>query len=209
MAAVATVAAAAFPQAVQQLLEEGLALRDRYLRQQISLHGLWTATGRLEAKLDRLLARSYRDAANRRLAKHLRHERPYLFTFLYCPGLVDATNNLAERVMRLLVVIRKNWGGNRTENGARAQAVLTSVLCTARQQDKDAFTLLCDLLRSPEPKLLDILPPVGTVNQADLATDERAVPLDAVTDRWFPDFPEIPILPAATPCSRASSFNSA
>ena len=209
MAAVATTAAAAFPQAVQQLLEEGLALRDRYLRQQISLHGLWTATGRLEAKLDRLLARSYRDAANRRLAKHLRHERPYLFTFLYCPGLVDATNNLAERVMRLLVVIRKNWGGNRTENGARAQAVLTSVLCTARQQDKDAFTLLCDLLRSPEPKLLDILPPVGTVNQADLATDERAVPLDAVIDCWFPDFPEIPILPAAMPCSMASSFNSA
>ena len=37
---------------------------------------------------------------------------------LYCPGLVDATNNLAERVMRMLVVIRKNWGGNRTENGA-------------------------------------------------------------------------------------------
>jgi hypothetical protein len=105
-----------------------------------------------------LLERHYRDAANRRLANHLRHERPYLFTFLYCPGLVDATNNLAERVMRLLVVIRKNWGGNRTENGARAQAVLTSVLCTARQQDKDAFELLTDLLRSRQPKLLDIVP---------------------------------------------------
>ena len=45
-------------------------------------------------RLDRLLTRSYRDAANRRLAKHLIHERPYLFTFLYCPGL-DATNNAA------------------------------------------------------------------------------------------------------------------
>jgi len=88
----------------------------------------------------------------------LRHERPYLFTFLYCPGLVDATNNLAERVMRLLVVIRKNWGGNRTENGARAQAILTSVLRTAQQQDKDAFQLLVDLLRSPQPRLLDIVP---------------------------------------------------
>jgi len=83
---------------------------------------------------------------------------PYLFTFLYCPGLVDATNNLAERVMRMLVVIRKNWGGNRTERGARAQAILTSVLGTARQQDKDVFELLTDLLRSGQPKLLDILP---------------------------------------------------
>src|SRR5664279_915979 len=159
LAAVATPAAARFPLAVKQLLEEGLALRDRYVEQQISLRGLWTATGRLEAKLDRLLARTYQDPANRRLAKHLRHERPYLFTFLYCPGLVDATNNLAERVMRLLVVIRKNWGGNRTEDGARAQAILTSVLRTAQQQDKDAFQLLVDLLRSPQPKLLDIVPP--------------------------------------------------
>jgi transposase len=158
LAEVATPAAARFPLAVQQLLEEGLALRDRYLEQKISLHGLWTATGRLEAKLDRLLARTWREPANRRLAKHLRHERPWLFTFLYCPGLVDATNNLAERVMRMLVVIRKNWGGNRSVNGARAQAVLTSVLCTARQQDKDVFELLVDLLRSRQPKLLDILP---------------------------------------------------
>jgi hypothetical protein len=110
----------------------------------------------LEAKLDRLLARNWRDADNRRLAKHLWHERPYLFTFLYCPGIVDATNNVAERVMRILVMIRKNWGGNRTEQGARAQAVLTSILCTARQQDKDAFELLTDLLRSPQPKVLDL-----------------------------------------------------
>jgi transposase len=156
---VATPTAAQFPLAVKAILEQGLCLRDRYLEQKITLHGLWTATGRLEAKLERLLSRTYQDPANRRFAKHLRHERPYLFTFLYCPGLVDATHNLAERVMRILVMIRKNWGGNRTENGARAQAILTSVLCTARQQDKDVFQLLVELLRSPKPKLLDILPP--------------------------------------------------
>ncbi len=175
LAEVATPAAARFPLAVKQLFEEGLALRDRYLEQKISLHGLWTATGRLEAKLDRLLARTYREPANRRLAKHLRHERPYLFTFLYCPGLVDATNNLAERVMRMLVVIRKNWGGNRTENGARAQAILTSVLCTARQQDKDVFELLVDLLRSPQPKLLDILPAEGGAIAESTPAESAAV----------------------------------
>jgi hypothetical protein len=128
---------------------------------------LWTATGRLEAKLDRLLASTQRDEANRRLANHLRHERPYLFTFLYCPGLVDATNNLAERVMRILVMIRKNWGGNRTEKGARVQAVLTSILCTAKQQDKDVFALLVDLLRSAEPQLLDLLPTPVPMNLPD------------------------------------------
>jgi hypothetical protein len=179
--------------AVKQLLEEGLALRDRYLEQQISLRGLWTATGRLEAKLDRLLARTYQDPANRRLAKHLRHERPYLFTFLYCPGLVDATNNLAERVMRTLVVIRKNWGGNRTGNGARAQAILTSVLCTARQQDKDVFELLTDLLRSRQPKLLDILPAEdGTV--AESVVDPVAA--RGVAVETLPTCVDIPLLPA-------------
>ena len=169
MAEVSTPVAASFPLAVKALLEQGLSLRDRYLQQKISLHGLWTATGRLEAKLDRLLAKDDWDPANRRLAKHLLHERPYLFTFLYCPGLVDATNNLAERVMRILVMIRKNWGGNRTENGARTQAILTSVLCTARQQDKDVFQLLVDLLRSPHPKVLDILSPPESVPTSDLA----------------------------------------
>jgi hypothetical protein len=41
---------------------------------------------------------------------------------------------------------------------SRTQAVLTSILCTAKQQDKDLFALIVDLLRSAEPKLLDILP---------------------------------------------------
>jgi transposase len=204
---VATPAAARFPLAVKQLLEQGLALRDRYLEQQISLHGLWTATGRLEAKLDRLLARNYRDRANQRLANHLRHERPYLFTFLYCPGLVDATNNLAERVMRLLVVIRKNWGGNRTQRGARAQAVLTSILLTARQQDKDVFVLLTELLRSPRPKLLDILPEVEAVtgsNQADAAAPVgRAAgggpAAGALAEMRLPDLADVSVLPGWLP----------
>lgn len=208
MAAVATPTAALFPLAVQQLLEEGLALRDRYLAQKISLRGLWTATGRLEAKLDRLLARTYQDPANRRLAKHLRHERPYLFTFLYCPGLVDATNNLAERVMRMLVVIRKNWGGNRTERGARAQAVLTSVLCTARQQDKDVFELLTDLLRSRQPKLLDILP-VETAAMAESAPAQSATAGDLEMEA-FSALESIPLLPGSLPASPSPSiFSSA
>ncbi len=149
MVEVASPATARFPLQVKAVLEKGLSLRDRYTKREISLHGLWTATGRLEAKLDRLLARSYRDAANRRLANHLRHERPYLFTYLYCPGL-EATNNAAERALRPLVVARKNWGGNRTEQGARAQAVLTSLLETAQQQGKNALDLLIELLQGKD-----------------------------------------------------------
>ena len=147
MAAVSTPAAARFPLGVRGVLEKGWALCDRYEKQAISRHGLWTATGRLEVQLDRLLGSHYRDSANRRLAQHLCRERPYLFAFLYCPGL-DATNNAAERALRPLVVARKNWGGNRTDNGAHAQAVLTSILASARQQGKNPIDVLIALLVS-------------------------------------------------------------
>ena len=159
MAEVSTAAAARFPLAVKAILEKGLALRDRYEKQEISRHGLWTATGGLEAELDRLLGRPYRDSANRRLAKHLGRERPYLFTFLYCPGL-DATNNAAERALRPLVVARKNWGGNRTEKGARTQAVLSSILASAQQQGKNPLDVLIELLVSKDKsKILALVPP--------------------------------------------------
>lgn len=165
MAQVASAAAARFPLRVKALLEEGLALRDRYQKQEISLHGLWTATGRLEGKLDRLLARSYRDSANRRLAKHLRRERPYLFTYLYCPGL-DATNNAAERAIRALIGARKNWGGNRTQKGARAQAVLTSILQTAKQQGQNPFDVVVELLCGRDPhRVLALVPPRREIPQ--------------------------------------------
>ena len=160
MARIASPVAAAFPLAVKDLLQTSLQLRDRYLEQEISEHGLRSATGRLEAQLDRLLEKSYRDPANRRLAQHLQHERPYLFTFLYCPGL-DATNHEAERAIRWMVIARKVWGGNRTWEGAWTQQVLVSVLRTCWQQGKDAFTRLVGLLHTRQRVILDIVPGAG------------------------------------------------
>jgi transposase len=190
MVEVASPAAARFPLQVEALLEKGLALRDRYSRQEISLHGLWTATGRLEAKLDRLLARSYQDAANRRLANHLQRERPYIFTYLYCPGL-EATNNAAERALRPLVVARKNWGGNRTETGARAQAVLTSILQTAKQQGKNPLDLLIELLVGNEPaKILALVPPTREASQDSSPAPPRATMADR---RLWPSSPEFAV----------------
>jgi transposase len=118
--AIGSPAAVRFPRAVKGLLEQSLKLRDRYQQGEISEHGLWTAAGRIQAQLGRLLDRNWRTEANRRLAKHLRHQEPQLFTFLHCPG-VEATNNRAERALRPAVIARKVWGGNRTANGARTQ----------------------------------------------------------------------------------------
>ena len=150
-------AAARFPRAVQGLLQKLLAVRDRYQRQEISQHGRQTAAGRIRAQLDRLLEKNYRHPANRRLAKHLDHEFPHLFTFLDYPG-VEATNNRAERALRPAVKARYGRGGNRTAAGARTQEILASVLQTCRQQGKDSFLLLLDLLRSPHVFPLDLVP---------------------------------------------------
>ncbi|MSO22848.1 MAG: hypothetical protein EXQ58_06245 [Acidobacteria bacterium] len=155
---VASPVAAGFPQTVLQLLHTGLALRDRYRLDQISPHGLAVATGRLEASMDRLLHKSFRSPLNCRLAKHLRHEQPYLFTFLRCPDFLDATNNAAERALRPAVIARKTWGGNRTPAGAQSQQILASLLRTCWQQGKDTFQRFTQLLRSRQPMILDLIP---------------------------------------------------
>lgn len=157
MAQIASPKAATFPLTIHHLLQTSLQLRDRYQQGEVSEHGLRIATGRLEAQLDRLLERSYRDPANRRLAKHLRHEQPYLFTFLHCPGL-DATNHQAEQAVRWMVIARKVWGGNRTWAGAQTQQILVSIMRTCWQQDRDAFPYLILLQRSRDTHILDIVP---------------------------------------------------
>src|SRR5438128_5389754 len=153
----ATRAAAQFPGQVKTLLQQALWLDDRFERQEVTPHGLAVATGLLEASMDRLLDKDYRTASNKRLAKHLRQQREYLFTFLHFPGL-EGTNSRAERAIRPAVIARKVWGGNRTWNGANVQQILMSVLRTFQQQGKDAFTALVALLRLPGQKILQIVP---------------------------------------------------
>ena len=162
MAQIASPSALAFPRAVEDLLKTSLEVRDRYERGEISEHGARTAPGKLEAKLDRMLETRRQNASNRRLARHLEHERLWLFMFLHCPGL-EATNNAAERAIRGMVIARKVWGGNRTWGGARTHQILASVLRTCWQQGQDSFARCVRLLRAPRATILDIVPdPEGT-----------------------------------------------
>jgi transposase len=160
MAQIASPSALAFPRAVEHLLQASLELRDRYEQGEVSERGMSIATGKLEAKLDRMLETRRRNPANRRLARHLEHELLWLFTFLHCPGL-DATNNAAERAIRGMVIARKVWGGSRTWEGAHTQQILASVLRTCWQQGKDAFARCVKLLRAPRTVILDIVPGAG------------------------------------------------
>lgn len=145
---VAVAGAARYPLAVRRVLKAALALRDR--REDMSPHGFAVARGRVESRADRLLGGRLTHEPNMRLQKHLAREREALFTFLRSPE-VEATNWRGEQAMRPAVVNRKTSGGNRSEKGADAQGILTSVFRTARQQDREPVGLMVRLLRSPRP----------------------------------------------------------
>jgi len=88
----------------------------------------------LEARLDTLIAdsRRFSDRDNARFAKRLRKHRPHLLRFLYVDDL-EPTNNRAERMLRPAVITRKTNGCNRTQDGAAAHSILSSVLVTCHQ----------------------------------------------------------------------------
>ena len=68
-----------------------------------------------------------------------------LFTFLRLKG-VGPTNNLAERALRFLVIMRKICFGTRSAEGSESHGVLASLLQTARLQGRKAVDFLTALL---------------------------------------------------------------
>jgi transposase len=142
------VKAAWFSVRVKAFILDALALRDRQREADISDHGYAVARGRLEKRLDRLLAARPKAKAGRTFRNHLHKHRDQLLTFLYEENL-EATNWPAEQAIRPAVVNRKVCGGNRTPVGAHALEVLASLFATCRQNAMDTLALLSDVLRTP------------------------------------------------------------
>lgn len=140
-----------FPRQLKALLQNALLLRDLRDQGGLSRRQFLARASALEWKLDDLITKKFSNNENRKLAGHLIAHRAAIFTFLEHPEL-EATNWPAEQAIRPAVVNRKmSGGGNRTRRGARAQAILTSVLRTAWQRALNPTKLFVDLLRSPDP----------------------------------------------------------
>lgn len=135
---------------IKAILKEALALRDRRDEGTITPHGLRSRKGKIEASMGRLLDDPDLHDESIRFALHLLTNRDALFLFLDHPDL-EATNHLAEKAIRPAVINRKTSGGNRTFNGAHAQAVIMSILRTAKLRSVSALEVLADMLRAPEP----------------------------------------------------------
>jgi transposase len=87
----------------------------------------------------------YADADAQRLAARLSKHCDQLFTFLDRPE-VPYDNNLAERMIRPAVILRKTCQGNRSEHGAAVQAVLMSVYRTLKLRGQDPIHTITSAL---------------------------------------------------------------
>jgi hypothetical protein len=82
------------------------------------------------------------------LAKRLLRHQDELFQFVLIPG-VPASNNLAERSIRPLVIMRKISGGSRSEAGSKTRLTLASLLGTWQARSLNPFTECLAALQQP------------------------------------------------------------
>jgi transposase len=130
-----------FPRQVLDLFQAALATRDQFLEGQIDEAALEQAHTHSVAQLLDLSGRPRANAANQTFANHLYHHGEQWLMFLLEPS-IPATNHRAEQALKVPIVNRKVWGGNRTDAGAEAQEATASVLQTCKNKAIDAFAYL-------------------------------------------------------------------
>lgn len=134
----------AFFRACKSLAQSMLRLKKQ--RRKVKAEDYQRRVKGLETRLANLGRKTWDQPDADRLAARLRKYGDRLTTFLH-DAKVDGTNNAAERALRPPVVMRKITGGNRSEAGAHAWAILASVMRTAQQQGRDVLRTIKDLLR--------------------------------------------------------------
>jgi transposase len=140
---------ALYDQAQQWLQDQPAPSREERERQYVALVTRAHALGLRYARASKHPCR----ALSKRL---LRHEEE-LFQFVLVEGL-SADNNLAERSVRPLVVIRKISGGSRSEEGTKTRMALASLFETWQARKLNPFDeclkLLSQATSSPAENLL-------------------------------------------------------
>jgi transposase len=134
----------AFAKMLRRLVRDGIRLRKRA---DFSPGTYASRILRINTRLHALADAAYGDADAARLAKRLCKYCDDLFTFLDYPE-VPYDNNLAERMIRPAVILRKNCQSNRSEKGAAVQAVLMSVYRTLKLRGHDPLATMAPALRA-------------------------------------------------------------
>lgn len=135
----------AFVKMLRRLLRDGIRLRRR---EDFTPERYGSRIVRIDERLRRLSAAGYEDPDASRLAARLRRHQDELFTFLDRPeaGVTGWNNNLAERMIRPAVILRKNSQCNRSQRGAATQAVLMTIHRTLKLRGHDPRQAIADAL---------------------------------------------------------------
>ena len=103
----------------------------------------------LIAEIFQLTQRHYKHSIIRKFVNNLYYrDGNDLFRFVTDPE-VDPTNNISERELRALVIIRKISNGSRSVRGANATAMLLSVIQTLRFKKENILQGLQEILKNP------------------------------------------------------------
>jgi len=134
----------AFAKQLRRLVRDGIRLRKRADFTPAKYN---SRIVRINVRLWDMARGRYDDADATRLAKRLLTYCDQLFTFLDRPE-VPYDNNLAERMIRPAVILRKTCQGNRSEHGAAVQAVLMSVYRTLKLRAQDPLHTITSALKT-------------------------------------------------------------
>jgi len=103
----------------------------------------------LKGEILQLTLRHYKHSTIRKFVNNLYYrDVENLFRFVTDPE-IDPTNNISERELRALVIIRKISNGSRSQRGANATAMLLSVIQTLRFNGENVLQGLQRILKNP------------------------------------------------------------
>lgn len=92
-------------------------------------------------KISVIISRQYTSDDAIKIQTRIRNQNGNLLTALLYEG-VPLTNNLAERIIRPMVVTRKISGGSRSENGAEIHAINMSIIQTIKMRNQPLIPTL-------------------------------------------------------------------
>lgn len=135
----------AFRKKFIRLLKDAIRLSERKGHLQPAVYD--RRKGRLPDRLGVFLKIDSRDKDVKRLIKRLKRHRDELFTFLDYEN-VSPYNNHAEQQMRKPVLTRKVSQQNRSEQGAKTQAILMSLFRSAELQEENPVETILSMSKS-------------------------------------------------------------
>ena len=135
----------AFRKRLSRLLKDAIRLSEK--KNRLSLSDFHRLKERLYLRLEQLIETASNDKDAKRLIKRLHRHRKELFTFLEYNS-VSPYNNHGEQQMRKPVITRKISQQNRSDKGAKTQAILMTLFRSAELQNLNPVEAVLSLVKN-------------------------------------------------------------